>query len=222
MRLLFPAAVTAALAAGLLTAAPAVAVAAPPGWHDVSPAGAPEAVGVSCADAQSCLAIAPGSSLTWNGHRWSRPDRDIPGGGLVAVSCPAAGACTAVGNYGSLGSQGDGSPTALAEAWDGTSWQTQHVPNPKGNPPTQLTGVSCPSALACSAVGTDTITGIAEAWSGDRWSLQTPASPAHTDGTNLSSVWCVSAHACTAVGDYFNFFVSPLTLAITTADSPPA
>jgi hypothetical protein len=189
--------------------------------------------GVSCPAASACTAVGeyytsapdPGA-LTESGHgtSWSLPATPNPvtDGSLRAVSCTAASACTAVGNYGSFGSQGDRSPTALAEVWDGSSWQTQPVPNPKGNPPTELTGVSCSSTLACSAVGTDTITGIAEAWSGHRWSLQTPASPAHTDGTNLSSVWCVSAGDCTAVGDYFNFFVSPLTLAITTAGSHPA
>jgi hypothetical protein len=184
--------------------------------------------GVSCTSASACTAVGeyytsapdPGAlAESWNGTSWSLPatPNPITDGSLRAVSCTSASACTAVGNYGAFAADATRSPVTMAETWDGTSWQTQHIPNPAGNPPTQLDGVSCISPLACSAVGNDSITGIAEAWNGTRWSLQTPASPAHTGGTDLTGVWCVSARACTAVGDYFNFFNSLLTLAITTA-----
>jgi hypothetical protein len=199
MRLLFPAAVTAALAAGLLTAAPAVAVAAPLGWHDVSPAGAPEAVGVSCADAQSCLAIAPGSSLTWNGHRWSRPDRDIPGGGLVAVSCPAAGACTAVGQTGLTSTD--------ALQWNGARWTADQTPRLPHSGQPEVMAVSCSSARRCTAVGSYTPGSrhapqqlLAERWNGRTWRIQPVPRPARQALPYLAGVSCPTARWCLAVG----------------------
>jgi len=55
----------------------------------------------------------------------------------------------------------------------------------------ELDAVSCTSAAACTAVGTEV-----DRWDGRHWSLQ-PA-PIGTD--ELSGVSCTSNHACTAVG----------------------
>jgi hypothetical protein len=41
----------------------------------------------------------------------------------------------------------------LAEAWNGTSWSVQPVPNPQGSTATFLNGVACSSAGVCTAVG---------------------------------------------------------------------
>ena len=43
----------------------------------------------------------------------------------------------------------------LAEVWDGSTWTVQSTPNPTGATSGSLYGVSCTSATACTAVGTD-------------------------------------------------------------------
>jgi hypothetical protein len=83
------------------------------------------------------------------------------------------------------------------------SWTLETVPLPSGVTAPTLTGVSCPSATACIAVGygqKSTGTGIgsfAEDWNGTSWTAKTVAD-AQTVG--LNSVSCSSAKACTAVG----------------------
>ena len=41
----------------------------------------------------------------------------------------------------------------LAERWNGTSWTIQPTPSPPGAHSSDLTGISCTSATACTAVG---------------------------------------------------------------------
>jgi hypothetical protein len=42
---------------------------------------------------------------------------------------------------------------AIAERFDGASWQLESIPNANGLPIPVLAGVSCPSRLFCIAVG---------------------------------------------------------------------
>jgi hypothetical protein len=84
---------------------------------------------------------------------------------LNGVSCASASACTAVGDYNN-GTTG----VTLAERWTGTTWSIQHTPNPTGASFILMTGVSCTSASACTAVGgynnrTAGVT-LAERWTG--------------------------------------------------------
>jgi hypothetical protein len=61
--------------------------------------------------------------------------------------------------------------------------------------------VSCTSATACTAVGTDgtgpAMFPLAQGWNGHRWSSQ----PARIAGDDFTSVSCTAPRACTAVGD---------------------
>jgi hypothetical protein len=67
-----------------------------------------------------------------------------------------------------------------------------------------LSGVSCTSATACTAVGSyDNVT-LAEAWNGTKWSLEPTANPNGSQRSSLSGVSCTSATACTAVGSHGN------------------
>jgi hypothetical protein len=106
---------------------------------------------VSCG-ASPCTAVghsAQNAPLAerWNGTAWVI--QPTPAGGILSgVSCTAASACSAVGQNGTL---------TLAERWNGTAWSIQTTPNPK---PTNiirlsslLSGVSCTTATACTAVG---------------------------------------------------------------------
>jgi hypothetical protein len=115
---------------------------------------------------------------------------------LGAVSCPSARSCTAVGEY----FTGGGTELTLAEHWNGSAWVIQSTPNPAGASLSLLRGVSCTSARACVAVGTEVtpagrILPLAERWNGSSWSLIPPA-----PGGPLAAVSCSSASACTAVG----------------------
>jgi hypothetical protein len=170
--------------------------------------------GVSCPAATSCWAVGNdtspaggGQTLTesWNGTSWAthattKPPKSIAAG-LNAVSCPAAGACVAVGTYRTT----TGTLT-LAEAWNGTSWSVQTTPDPAGAASATLTGVSCTAARACTAVGYYTVTGqptetLAEAWNGTAWVLQTTPNPGGATTAELNGVSCTSI-GCTAVGYY--------------------
>lgn len=92
-----------------------------------------------------------------------------------------------------------------APASAGTGWVIQPTPIPSGTTTSHLTGVSCTSASACTAVGFySTSSGsraLAERWNGTSWKIQpTPSSANPEDFLLLFSVSCTSATSCTAVG----------------------
>jgi hypothetical protein len=79
---------------------------------------------------------------------------------LSDVSCPGRRACHAVG----VGLGADGT-RALAERFDGASWQLESTPSTGGD--TRLAGVSCPSRFFCMALGQVSAPGggtLAEKW----------------------------------------------------------
>jgi len=124
---------------------------------------------------------------------------------LSAVSCTSGRACTAVGSHAaSLSSTG----FPLAERWNGTHWRIQPTVLPTGAKSGGLAGVSCPSATACTAVGStpgkapDTSVNLGEAWNGTRWRVQAVPAPKGSTSSGLFGVSCTSPDACTAVGHY--------------------
>ena len=92
--------------------------------------------------------------------------------------------------------------------WNGTRWRSQAISGQFTKPP--LTGVSCSSATACTAVGGQDAPaqGLAERWDGRTWSLQHLRLPATAHAITMTAVSCPAANACTAVG-----FAGTLTLA---------
>jgi hypothetical protein len=126
----------------------------------------------------------------------------MPQGRLNAVSCSAPGACTAVGTFDNVTGTG-----TLAERWGGTSWSIQPSPNPAGALTSVLSGVSCPAATFCVAVGNwqngaGRRAVLAEAWNGNAWAVMTAPPPAGARRSFLNGVSCTSPTACTAVGSY--------------------
>src|SRR5690242_15945107 len=124
---------------------------------------------------------------------------------LSAVSCTSGRACTAVGSHAaSLSSTG----FPLAERWNGTHWRIQRTVLPAGANSGGLSGVSCPSATACTAVGStpgktpDTSANLAEAWNGTRWRVQAIPAPKGSTSSGLFGVSGTSPHARTADGKY--------------------
>ena len=175
-----------------------------------TPAGAAysELSGVSCTSATACTAVGDYNYAAvaerWNGTVWRIQPTPTSGIGttLDGVSCTSATACTAVGSY---LTGADGTEATLAERWNGTAWKIQPTPNPGGPTDSYLSGVSCASASACSAVGyysnaSGTRLTLAEQWNGAVWKLQPTPNPTGATASYLDGVSCTSATACTAVG----------------------
>lgn len=127
--------------------------------------------------------------------RW-RVERTPKGvGDLSAVSCYSARACTAVGGE-------------LALRSTGSKWATQRTATPVASRYWQFSGVSCPSATTCFAVGlrnprrASRFVALAERWDGSTWHQQRiPIPDGRTNDSDLAAVSCTSPTACTAVGD---------------------
>jgi hypothetical protein len=214
--LMLAAAMAALTVAGSGVAGSGVAGAATGSWTTEKvplPAGITHAAlyGVSCSQPANCVSV--GSSLRpkadtssalaegWNGSSWVVQSTPAVAGAvdpeLLAVSCPSATDCTAVGDY--LGSAG--TSFALAEQWNGSSWAVQAAPSPDTN--TGLTGVDCRSANWCTAVGYSGGKLIAEHWNGSGWTDSFPPSPPKTgEGEALLSISCSSTTTCAAGGWY--------------------
>ena len=176
-----------------------------------------ELTAISCLSATDCTAFGLYTSSTalehtlvehWDGTSWSVVPSPNPAGSTVAEldagSCASPTSCTATGLYDVKTGE-----LPLAEHWDGTSWTIQTVPLPAGAIAAGLDGVSCLSALDCTAVGAAKIPGLpantqplAERWNGTRWTVQTTVTPAGAYNPNFRGVSCTSASRCTAVGGY--------------------
>jgi hypothetical protein len=93
-----------------------------------------------------------GAAARWNGTSWTV--QAIPGEDTETqeVSCAAADSCTAVGQSTSSNLTSFGQLQTLAEGWDGTTWSIPATPDPSTGQ-NILSGVSCGTSGACTAVG---------------------------------------------------------------------
>lgn len=167
---------------------------------------------VSCVSASSCVAVGfsqkPQAIIArWNGKSWRT--QAVPSAArrarLVSVSCSGARTCTAVGYQ-----TGATSARPVAVSWNGTHWRARAVPLPQGAPAGIFDAVSCTSAKACTATGSDFThpsgPTLAERWNGKSWQVQPTPNPANyatsVSEVELDGVSCTSATACTAIGEY--------------------
>src|SRR5262249_31701368 len=144
-----------------------------------SPASA-SLLGVSCASPRFCEAVGAGpSAAKWNGATWTLQSAPNPASAtfthLNAVSCAVVTSCEAAGFFEFAVTANN--PKALAEAWNGHSWQLQHPFAPPGATYNTLAAVSCVSTTFCEAVGTrfgrtGNQVNLAEMWNGTSWQLQ--------------------------------------------------
>ena len=178
-----------------------------------------ELSGLSCLSTTACTAVgvyvnSAGAHVSlvehWNGTSWTVQRTPNPAGArdseLFGVSCVSMTACTAVGYTNSAGKY-----VTLVERWNGSSWSVRQTPNPAGATFSKLSGVSCASTTACTAVGHYTnrarveVT-LAERWNGSSWTVQRTPNPGGVkiseNFSELFGVSCVSSTACTAVGNY--------------------
>jgi hypothetical protein len=162
--------------------------------------------GVSCTSFDFCLGVGKVGNLgaamaeSWNGSSWAMTSTPPSGRGFFADSCDillGRNVCTAVG-WTSSGTTIE----PLAEYYTGQKWQLETVPMPTGATSAQLSGVSCPVATLCTAVGyyvnsSGVEVPLVEKSSSMTWSIvSTPA----TAGS-LAGVSCPSTTICMAVGD---------------------
>ena len=125
---------------------------------------------------------------------------------LLGVSCRSAAACVAVGLY--LNHNGNGVP--LAETWNGRTWTTHTVTQSASQKfDASLTGVACPSAKSCLAVGQVNLTvndgghtgrAAATRWNGKSWSATTVPGPGKGRASLFTEVSCPAAADWVAVG----------------------
>ena len=171
-------------------------------------AGTSELNAVACITATRCIAVGDSDVTTlveqWNGTSWSISAPPLGGSqsGLAQVACSSTTSCFAVGSSfdGSVGE-------SLVERWDGTRWSIVASPNPTGSVGAGLTGVACPSASSCFAVGIVSTASSAsktlvEHWNGTSWSIMASPNPSGSTGTELRGIACPSTTRCFAAGNY--------------------
>jgi hypothetical protein len=167
--------------------------------------------GVSCRNAADCYAVGSLNDGTliehWNGVRWSVMSTPSPAAPFIAelsaVSCGSASNCFAVGTAIAF-TETDFRLQTLIEHWNGSQWSIVASPNPTGSIFSSLSGISCPTATSCVAVGASEFGNLVEHWNGSRWKIApTPNGSTSLDGFGfdaLSGVSCVTATYCYAVG----------------------
>jgi hypothetical protein len=137
--------------------------------------------GSSCSGPGACLTVGSGTqgglAQRWDGTAWSvslRNGGSNPGSGLFGAACASGAVCMAVGSRATTPDRG----VTLADQWNGTRWSPLVTPSRANWPENTLTGVACPSAANCWAVGGSLNQGapgkqlsIIEHWNGAKWSL---------------------------------------------------
>jgi len=120
---------------------------------------------LSCSSSTNCAVVgfgfntsntsnptAFGFAQVWNGTTWKVVKWTGPKGAtlalLLGVSCVAANNCVAVG-----ASSTAKTGAAVSLIWNGTHWATVGVPGVGRGIMTEFSGVSCPSAGNCVAIG---------------------------------------------------------------------
>jgi hypothetical protein len=172
---------------------------------------------VSCTSSSACDAVggyvdSSGAQVTlaeqWDGTNWTVQPTPNPTGSqfalLVSVSCSSSSACTAVGTSSVSNPPFETNAfSTVAERWNGQNWSLQTTPNaPRGS---VLSGVTCPQASSCIAVGlgfdaSGTVITLGQRWDGTDWSAQRTVSPQGARGAQLVGVSCKSSSTCVAVG----------------------
>ena len=170
-------------------------------------------VGVAVALAASVsLAPVAGAGASPAAATWTVQPSPNPKGALDsrlrAVSCSGPGSCVAVGSSDDRSGK-QVHQNLLVERLSGGVWTVVSTPAISGAVSSALSGVSCPIAGFCVAVGyvhfANRPTGLlAEMWNGASWSdTLLPAPPGGTL-PSVAAVSCAAEGACVAVGRYLN------------------
>jgi hypothetical protein len=173
---------------------------------------------VSCAGPGNCVAVGltvPASRdqlaliERLSGGSWSIASNPAIAGAtdspLDAVSCPTAAFCVAVG-YARYAAP-HVPYVALAETWNGASWNLDSLPVPVNAQEPTFDGVSCSTRGQCVAVGdyidsvTDQYRPLAERLDGGTWSVIPAPTPRGANGnSNFTAIDCRLITSCEVVG----------------------
>jgi hypothetical protein len=183
---------------------------------------------VSCPSAKTCFAVGMRDEAfllveRWNGTAWSvMKGFNIQFGWpfVTGVSCPTVKFCVATGWTEAVGTPFAGTP--FFAHFNGSRWSKVDAPTPSGQYPSSIiSGVHCPSAASCFAVGTsgtanlyqhfDLMT-LVEHWDGTSWSITESSTPDASGNAALSDVWCATEANCHAVGGIQNYAQSGTTV----------
>jgi len=178
--------------------------------------------GVACASISHCIAVGhsgnPSGSdgsrtliLESIGDGWSivpSPHPDVAESSLLRdVACASTTRCVAVGNY----KVGYVSKTLIEEN-TGSGWTIVSSPNPTNDDNSSLSGVTCPTALHCIAVGgyragDGAERTLVEEDTGTGWIIV----PTPNSNHYLDQIACSSAGRCIAIGSDTNPVVAETT-----------
>ncbi len=169
--------------------------------------------GVSCASTTVCMAVgryvnSAGTEVTlaeeYASSKWTIKEPSTPtgakGSSLTGVSCASTTVCMAVGRY----VNSAGTEVTLAEEYASSKWTIKEPSNPTGAKGSVLSGLSCSSSEACTAVGhyinsSGAELTLAETYASSKWTIGETPNPEEVK-SSLSSVSCKTAEACIATG----------------------
>jgi hypothetical protein len=148
------------------------------------------------------------------GSGWSITPTPNPAGApastLSALACRTVHSCVAVGTYYTASNKA----LSLAEGWDGSNWTILPTQNPAGAQ-TPLSGVSCPAANDCIAVGymvtSNSVHGLVEHWNGKVWKIVPSPLPPGVSYGGFQAISCTAPNACIAVGYFLKNSVTAQT-----------
>ena len=189
---------------------------------------------VSCVSASECWAVgqsvptateqgegkAPSAfAERFDGEAWSLHALPEAPENLASVSCSSASWCLAA----------NGKAGTALQRWDGTSWASVNATSPSGGSPTFL-AVTCRSATACTAVGTQPVPGhvapLIERWDGSAWTIEPAidmigAIEGAILGGGFQAVSCSTARACVAAGFFYSNATGSIQTSMIAEAHPP-
>ena len=171
--------------------------------------------GAGAAALVACASLAPvaGAEASPLARTWTVQPSPNPEGALAsalqAVSCPGPGRCVAVGFSTHPSGHQIPNQAVLVEQLSHGTWTIMRTPTIGGATSSALSGVSCPRAGFCVAIGFAQFAHrpaglLAETWNGTSWSDTILPNPPGGIGPSLAAVSCAAKAACLAVGNYFN------------------
>ena len=169
-------------------------------------------VGGAALAAAVSLAPVAGAGASATAATWTVQPSPNPKGAtdsrLRAVSCSGPGSCVAVGSA-SYPSGQQVHQNLLVERLSGGGWTVVSTAAISGAVSSALSGVSCPVAGFCVAIGyvhfANRPTGLlAETWNGTSWSDTVLPAPPGGTLPRVAAVSCAAEGACVAVGRYLN------------------
>jgi hypothetical protein len=117
----------------------------------------------------------------WNGTTWASENvPKITGEGATSigpVACSGGANCMAAGTF----QTSSNIFTPITEFWNGTTWAAQKLPVPAENSQTKPAAVTCPTATACTVVGSKVLTGALNVYFSQRSQGLYPGAPLNLD-----------------------------------------